>query len=435
MRIEQAVYGSQDVGGYRFLARSPGFAEAWLPAAERLCTGFGERPSGVACPLAVFAQPLDAKHVAVIQIADQGRDDAGRPGALAFRLLVLPRTLYADLEGDPFRIAEAFPPEWAARGEVPSLEWTAGPMPRRTVEDIRRILDVEAARMALSIAGGGPVEYSDLPADRTALLLGAAQALVDGGRLVFRREAPDPILARQLWALLPTATRTEIWPTSFAFGNKHAFHLAIVPDAAADDFASYVKEAEAGDYPEGRYESSLQHAAEANDQAELDGLLARPSRRQRFKLLLGLLAVFALVPFLINLPIGPAGPEQADPPDEKRSHETTPLAALHLPEEPLLPADAPRRRELRDGLNAIARTLGVSQAVGLTDVEMVELLRRIDAKLGENPKRQVPDVSALSDPRSVIRAILWKHGIADYAEALNDAELLERLAKLLPKGD
>src|SRR3569623_1499815 len=124
MRIERAVYGSQDVGGYRFLARAPGFAEAWLPAAERLCTGFGDRPAGVACPLAVFAQPLDAKLVAVIQAADQGRDDAGRSGAMAFRLLVLPRTLYADLEGDPFRIAEAFPPAWGARGEVHTHDWT-----------------------------------------------------------------------------------------------------------------------------------------------------------------------------------------------------------------------------------------------------------------------------------------------------------------------
>jgi hypothetical protein len=435
MRIEQAVYGCQDAGGYRFLARSPGFAEAWLPAAERLCTGFGERPAGVACPLAVFAQPLDAKHVAVIQVADQGRDDANRPGAMAFRLLVVARTLYADLGGDPFRIAEAFPPAWAARGELPALEWMSGPMPRRTVEEVRRILDVEAARLALVVAGAGPVAYADLPADRTALLLGGAQALVDGGRLVFRRDAPDPALARQLWALLPTATRAELWPTTFAFGNKHAFHLAIVPDAAADDFKGYVKEAEAGDYPEGRYESSLQHAAESGDQAELDGLLARPSHRQRFKLLLGLLAVFALVPILINLPIG-LGPQQADEQEEKRPVEATPLAALRLPKESALAAESPRRRELRDGINAQARTLGVPQAVGLTDAEMVEILGRIDAKLGETPERRVADLSALGDPRSVIRAILWKHAVAEYAEpALNDAELLERLAKIAPKGD
>src|SRR5690349_6644348 len=48
--IEQAVYGSEGAGGYHFLARSSGFRDDWLPEAERLCTAFGERPAGVACP-------------------------------------------------------------------------------------------------------------------------------------------------------------------------------------------------------------------------------------------------------------------------------------------------------------------------------------------------------------------------------------------------
>src|SRR6478752_152961 len=136
MRIEQAIYGCQDVGGYRFLARSAGFRDDWLADAQRLCTGFGERPAAVRCPLAVFARPLGSRAVAVVQVADQGQDDAGRPGALAFRLLVLPRKLYADLEGDVFRIADAFPAQWQERGELPSLIWSAGPPPRRTVADM-----------------------------------------------------------------------------------------------------------------------------------------------------------------------------------------------------------------------------------------------------------------------------------------------------------
>ena len=416
MRIEQAVYGSQDVGGYRFLARSAGFAEAWLPAVERLCTGFGERPVGVSCPMAVYAQPLGAKHVAVIQAADQGRDDAGRPGALAFRVLVLPRALYADLGGDPFHIAEAFPPAWEARGEVPTLTWTFGPPPPLTIEEVRRLLDVEA--------------------EHTALLLGGAQVLVDGGRLLVRRNAPDPNLARQLWTLLPMATRSEIWPASFAFGNKHAFHLAIVPDAAADEFARYIKEAEAGDYPAGRYESALQLAAEGSDQAELDKLLARPSRRQRFKLVLALLAIFALGTLILGLPIGPRAPDPTDaPPAEERPVAAKPVSALHLPKEAVLSPEGQPRKDLRNEINSLARTLGVPQAVGYTDAEMVEMLRGIDAKLGEAPARKVGDLSSLEDPRSLIRAILWKHGVVEYAApGLKDAELIERLNKLLPKG-
>ncbi len=89
--IEQAIYGGQDTGGYRFLARSPGFRDDWLAEAERVCTGFGERPAGVACPACVFARPFGRRHVAIVQVADQGQDDTGRPGALAFYLLILPR--------------------------------------------------------------------------------------------------------------------------------------------------------------------------------------------------------------------------------------------------------------------------------------------------------------------------------------------------------
>src|SRR6516162_11376186 len=129
--IEQAVYGGHGPGGYQFLARSAGFRDDWLPEAERLCTGFGERPAGVACPACLFARPFGPGRVAVVQAADQGADDAGRPGALAFRLLVLPRPLYDRLVGDPFRVADAFPPEWQVRGQIPSLEWTAGPSPAR----------------------------------------------------------------------------------------------------------------------------------------------------------------------------------------------------------------------------------------------------------------------------------------------------------------
>src|SRR5437763_15685207 len=104
--IEQAVYGSEGAGGYHFLARSEGFLDDWLPEAERLCTSFGERPAGVACPACVFAQPFGPGHVAVVQVADQGRDDARRPGGHGSYLLVLARSDYAQLGAAPFLIAE-----------------------------------------------------------------------------------------------------------------------------------------------------------------------------------------------------------------------------------------------------------------------------------------------------------------------------------------
>src|SRR5262249_48904441 len=119
--IEQALYGGQAARGYRFLARSEGFVDDWLPEAERLCAGFGERPAGVACPAAVFAQPFGKDYVAVVQVADQGIDDAGRPGALAFHIVVVPRGAYSHGIGDPFLVADRFPPPWSARGYLPVL--------------------------------------------------------------------------------------------------------------------------------------------------------------------------------------------------------------------------------------------------------------------------------------------------------------------------
>ena len=99
-----------------------------------------------------------------MQAADRGADDAGRPGAMAFRLLVLPRSLYADLGGDPFLIADQFPPPWDADGELSAVQWTVGPPPARTVASL--------------------AEAADVP-NKAAVLLGGAQALLDGGRLVF----------------------------------------------------------------------------------------------------------------------------------------------------------------------------------------------------------------------------------------------------------
>jgi len=61
------------------------------------------------------------RYVTVVQIADQGVDT----GALAFRLLVLARSDYLNLGGDPFLVADQFPAPWAARGELPALFWPA----------------------------------------------------------------------------------------------------------------------------------------------------------------------------------------------------------------------------------------------------------------------------------------------------------------------
>src|SRR5262245_22462213 len=161
-RIEHALYGGQDSGGYRFLARSPGFLDDWLPLAEQFCTGFGERPAGVACPRSVFAHPFAKGHVAVVEVAGQGADDQGRPGALAFRVRALPNGLYDALGADPFHIAAACPAPWQARG-------TLDPLPCPQPPELRLTVDVATAI---------------LKKDESATLLGSVQVLLDGGRLV-----------------------------------------------------------------------------------------------------------------------------------------------------------------------------------------------------------------------------------------------------------
>jgi hypothetical protein len=418
--IEQAVYGSQGAGGYRFLARSPGFRDEWLAEAERLCTGFGERPAGVACPACVFARPFGPRQVAVVQAADQGADDAGRPGALAFRLLVVPRALYDGLGGDPFYLAEQFPPPWRARGELPALAWEAEPPPPRTVAALQKVLDVP---------------YS-------ATLLGGVQALLDGGRLAFERTGPDPHLVRSLWALLPTSTRARLWPATFAFGNAHGFDVVVVPRASGPDFAGYLLEAQAGDYtaPEpfpvlgflqpaskGPYELRLQTAVEAGDQREVDALLARRSRAQTLRLALALLAVFILVPAGVTLftPVLPA-PRPARAPAAAARPDLPPADAC-----PALPRE--ERARLAQRLQGVGRRLGVDLPQGDSAAALTDALAELDARLKTpDPNRDPGALRDLGPLQRQLRALLWKHHVPDYnARGLNTTELVERLEKRL----
>src|SRR5262245_50878179 len=95
--IEQALYLREVTQAPRLLGRSSGFRDEWLAEAERLVTGFGDRPAGALCPAALFAQPLDNEHVAVVQVADQALEGPNRFSALGFRMLVLPRAGYIRL--------------------------------------------------------------------------------------------------------------------------------------------------------------------------------------------------------------------------------------------------------------------------------------------------------------------------------------------------
>ncbi len=226
----------------REMGRSANFAADWLESAERLCRGFGSPPPGVKCPEALFAQPFGSRHVAVVQVADQ-------PGGLGFRHLVLPRDLYGRSMGNLFLVADQFPPDWKASGELPALSWPAEPPPRRTIAQLQQVLQT----------GGSQT------------LLGAVQALVDGSRLVFDRVAPAPQLVRDLWALLPNSTRVELWPTTFAFPNDLTFDLLVRPANQGPPPDRYLTEEQVVDYPEGRYEFALQYGQSTTINASWTG--------------------------------------------------------------------------------------------------------------------------------------------------------------------
>jgi hypothetical protein len=419
-QLERALYGSQDAGGYRFLACSPGFTEEWQAEAERLCTGFGERPAGVACPRAIFARPFAGNYVAVVQAADQGQDDQGRPGALCFYLVVLPAYLYEFLGGDPFYLAERMPPPWPARGVLSPLSFTEPPPPPRTTTSV--------------------VELLKQPTSAT--LFGGAQALLDGGQVAFERPAPDEALVRGLWALLPYSSRQELWPASFAFGNALDFDAVVVPRLDPDQFPGYILEEHAGDYPEGQYELSLQRAAEAGNQEELDALFTRRSYRQTRRLALILLAVVFFLPLVAAMLKNPARPKR-EKPEPRRQEPPDGFSALKKASYPKLSAEERheltlRLRELTTmmGTRVPANVPGSVAVLGLSAAPGAALNTSALLSLGANwlasaeelldaididPDLGTPDtdrkgreIRLLKPAELKLRALLFKHGVSDF---------------------
>lgn len=263
LRIQQAVILA-DNRGVRVMARTADFD---VPEAERIAVLFGSRPAGVACPLAHFACPFGEQHVAVVRVED-------RPGSfLGFRFLVLSRELYRHL-GDPFAIADRFPPDWSASGTLPDLAWPEERLPERTVEQLDAILK----------------------SGDSGLLLASTQVLVDGNRVLLRRKEPDESFARGVWQLLPERTRRDLWPASFAFSEELGFHLAMGPTlpTPTDAYVKPLTEDAIRDYPSSSYELNLQIAIESGDRAALRRLLARRTADEAIRLGLYIVA-FSLI--------------------------------------------------------------------------------------------------------------------------------------------
>lgn len=131
---------------------------------------------------------------------------------------------------------------------------------------------------------------SSLKQGDTPSLLGAAQLLVDGGRLNWAAESPLEVgQVEAIWSLLPTRQRALLGWTTYLDSSRHKLAIGAsrcpVPGSWAWD--------KVGDYPEGDYERALHQAAFQGDEDTVSRLLNRGSRTD--VMILGLLLLGALV--------------------------------------------------------------------------------------------------------------------------------------------
>ena len=297
--LEQALFHRPDGDAPRLVARSSGFADACLADAERLVLGFGERTNGRRCPPAVFAMPIAPKHVAVVRVMD----DCDASG-LRFHFLVFEQVIYEGYIRDPFMLAEKVEATWehsplapggrgvGGEGVLPTLMLAPDTFSPRKLAQVQAVLKrVKASALAEGEDPASPdfsrtIENSESPA-----LLGGAQILVDGGRLVFQRSTGDLPLVSGLWLLLPEMTRCRLWPTTFAFSAELEFDVLVVPHVDDELLEHYTTEDQAADYPEGAYELALQRAVENDNQEDLDIVFSKRDGRQTLRLALIILVL------------------------------------------------------------------------------------------------------------------------------------------------
>ncbi len=254
--ISQALLVAEP-NGPMVVAKSADFPFVWEEAAKLTVVRFGTKPADIAVSAELFALPIGKTHVAVVQVIGLPSD------VLGFRFLILGKPLYGAL-GDPFAIADRYPPDWDARGELPGLAWPAEPLPSRTVTALQELMK----------AGDGP------------FLLGSVQALLDGSRIGLKKGESTTAALRTIWQLLPSKTRSELWPATLVFSDELGFHISAMPDPPAKLPPGCLSEEQVKDYREGRYELHLQIAVEGGDQPGVDRLFARRTSSEVLRLAL-----------------------------------------------------------------------------------------------------------------------------------------------------
>lgn len=240
-------------------AQSAGVTPALEAALGVLAVDSGAR--GATGTPTLFAHPVGRGSVAVVRVS-----------GVRFYAFVWHRATYAQL-GDPFQLADAFPADFAAAGDLPALEWPARPLPPRTPGMLAEVL-----------------RSTDSP-----LVLGTAQALLDGARVRFGPDDASEATLRAVWHLLPDRVRCDLWPSTRVTPDTALdFHAAVTAGPLGVPPPGTVTAEQARDYPEGAYELAVQQAVESDDAHALAALLARRSSREVMRLAAGLVVIAML---------------------------------------------------------------------------------------------------------------------------------------------
>src|SRR5207244_13315675 len=121
---------------------------------------------------------------------------------LAFHVLVCGVSDYEQFLGDPFALARQFPAAGEQKGPLATLTTPRRPSLPRTIAQVQRVLRrVKAGALKENEDPEHPDFERTTDNSESPALLGGVQALVDGGKLVFKRSRPDTDLLEGLWVL------------------------------------------------------------------------------------------------------------------------------------------------------------------------------------------------------------------------------------------
>ncbi len=204
VRCEQAVYGSFAFWsrGYALLSSSAGCRADWLDALKAAGQKFGERPPGVLDQPCTFALRISKGPWMIVDVAPQGDDDQGRPGALAFHAVFVNPWSYWLGGGWPFEFAKALRRDWSPDDQD-------RPLP---------------ARLIVLSSRNRPRPPAEDP--RVAAIVAAMR---QGRRVIVVSPTPIDDLAQAAWQRLPAWLRCKASVATWAYGTANHFDLTALP--------------------------------------------------------------------------------------------------------------------------------------------------------------------------------------------------------------